>query len=106
MNHSGVNEGPLFISKLGNLDSEIANAVCEQLGLEPDELFNRTAIIKKIIRPKCGKKDAKISLAGDHIVAEKVLQLKLRVIIDECKLVTDKEVRAPSVLDKSDDSNA
>ena len=74
--------GRLFIRKLYGLDGEIAYEVCDMLKITPSKLHELTCAVKET---------DKISITGDKYLADKVLRLKLRVIIEECELIDDME---------------
>lgn len=84
----------LYIDKLG-LEKDIANRVRQSLNLKYFELCDITSDIRKFLP------SGRFSIAGGNYLSEKVLRLKLKIIIEEYELVDDAvremKIQAPNM---------
>jgi len=79
--------GALFLSgaDLGSIDTEIAYLAAKKLKLHGTDLHDLTCAIKTLSNAERPVK----SITGQEHLAEKVLQLKIRITIEQCDLIDD-----------------
>lgn len=76
----------LFIGELMGLHREITYLACEELKVSSRDLHDLTCSVVDM---------DKLSATGDHYLAKKVLRLKVKVILEDCRLEDDKAVPSP-----------